>query len=59
LIAPTLLSTERTYFYNSNNATSAFEEENLLREEMQRDLVQQLIRRYRAIKPSTQATETE
>lgn len=57
LVAPTLLSTERTYLYNSNNATSAFEEENLLREEMQRDLVQQLIRRYRAINPSVQATE--
>lgn len=53
----TMLSTERTYLYNSNNATSAFEEEKLLRKEMQRDLIQQIIRRYRAIQPS--ATESE
>jgi len=59
LVAPTLLSTERTYLYNSSNATSAFEEENLLRKEMERDLVQQLIRRYRAIKPSIEVTEAE
>tara|TARA_B110000495_G_scaffold182056_1_gene177282 strand:- start:92 stop:625 length:534 start_codon:yes stop_codon:yes gene_type:complete len=51
LIAPTQLSTEKTYLYNSNNAVSSFEEESLLRQEMQRELVQQLIRRYRAIKP--------
>ncbi|MEH6358533.1 MAG: LPS assembly lipoprotein LptE [Pseudomonadales bacterium] len=52
LIAPTQISTEKTYLYNSNNAVSSFEEESLLREEMQRELVQQLIRRYRAISPT-------
>jgi len=51
LIEPTRLSTEKIYLFNRSNAVSAFEEEHLLREEMQRDLVQQLIRRYRAIKP--------
>ena len=52
LVPPTQLSTKKTYLYDRNNALGAFEEENLLREEMQRDLVQQLIRRYRAIRPS-------
>lgn len=52
LIEPTQLSVEKAYLYNRNNAVSAFEEENLLRQEMQRDLVQQLIRRYRAIQPA-------
>jgi len=59
LVTPTLLRTEKTYLYNSSNATSAFEEEALLRKEMERDLVQQLIRRYRAIKPSIEVTEAE
>lgn len=59
LVPPTQLSTKKTYLYDSNNALSAFEEENLLREEMQRDLVQQLIRRYRAIRPVITTVETE
>ena len=53
LVEPTLISTEKTYLYNRNNAVSSYEEENLLREEMQRDLIQQLIRRYRALSPAT------
>ena len=52
LVAPTQLSTEKTYLYNSNNAVSSSEEEGLLRKEMQRELIQQLIRRYRAINPT-------
>jgi len=59
LVAPTLLSVEKSYLYNSANAVSAYEEESLLRKEMQRDLVQQLIRRYRGIKPATETAETE
>lgn len=52
LVAPTQLNRVKTYLYNSNNAISSFEEENLLREEMQRDLIQQLMRRYRALSNS-------
>ena len=52
LTAPSQLGIEKTYLYNSNNAVSSFEEESLLRQEMQRELVQQLIRRYRAISPT-------
>jgi len=59
VVVPTLLSTEKTYLYNRNNATSAFEEKALLHKEMERDLIQQLIRRYRAIKPSIEVTEAE
>lgn len=59
LIAPTQLSTEKTYLYNSNNAVSSFEEEALLRKEMQRELVQQLIRRYRAISPAVSTVVEE
>lgn len=58
LIAPTLLSVEKSYLYNSTNAVSSYEEEALLRREMQRDLIQQLIRRYRAIKPTVDSDET-
>lgn len=58
LIPQTLLSVEKSYLYNSNNAVSSYEEEALLRREMERDLVQQLIRRYRAIKPTTETTDT-
>jgi len=58
LITPTRLSAEKIYLYNPANAVSSYEEESLLREEMQRELVQQLIRRYRAIKPSAVITST-
>lgn len=57
LIAPTQLSVEKSYLYNSSNAVSSYEEEALLRREMQRDLIQQLIRRYRAIKPTVESVE--
>lgn len=53
LIKPTRISTEKTYLFNRNNAVSAFEEESLLREEMQRDLIQQLTRHYRSLKAAT------
>lgn len=57
LIPPTLLSVEKTYLYNSANAISSYEEEALLRREMERDLIQQLIRRYRGIKPTVETAE--
>ena len=50
LLAPITVSVERTYFFDKNSVASAFEEEQILRKEMQRDLIQQIIRRYRAIK---------
>jgi LPS-assembly lipoprotein len=52
-VHPTRISVEKTYLYNRDNAISAYEEESLLREEMQRDLIQQLLRRYRALQPAT------
>lgn len=59
LIEPTQLNVARTYLYNADNAVSSFEEESLLRKEMQRELVQQLIRRYSAIKPTLTTVEDE
>jgi len=59
LVPPTLLSVEKSYYYNSANSISSYEEEALLRKEMQRELIQQLIRRYRAIKPTTANAEAE
>jgi LPS-assembly lipoprotein len=53
LISPTRLSTDKIHLFNRENAASAFEEESLLRKEMHRELIQQLIRRYRAITPAT------
>lgn len=55
LVEPTSISTEESYLYNSDNAISSYEEESLLREEMQNELIQQLIRRYRALNPATGA----
>lgn len=59
LIGPTKLSTEKIYLYNSSNAVSSFEEESQLRQEMQHELVQQLIRRYRAISSHSPTTVVE
>ncbi len=47
---PTMLSVEKIYLFDSDNVVGSYNEEQLLRHEMQRDLVQQLLRRYRAIK---------
>lgn len=55
LVEPTTISTEESYLYNSDNAISSYEEESLLREEMRKELIQQLIRRYRALNPVTDA----
>lgn len=55
LVEPTAISTEESYLYNSDNAISSYEEESLLRKEMRSELIQQLIRRYRALNPVTDA----
>ncbi|MCF7981656.1 MAG: hypothetical protein K9K86_06700 [Pseudomonadales bacterium] len=48
LFGPDTVSAEKIYLFDPNQVVSAFEEEQLLRQEMQRDLIQQLIRRYQA-----------
>ncbi|NLY12801.1 MAG: hypothetical protein GXZ10_04200 [Gammaproteobacteria bacterium] len=52
---PTLLQdrveVQRTYAYNQDNVTGSGQEEALLREEMRRDLVMQLMMRLQAITP--------
>lgn len=55
LFGPDTVSAEKIYLFDPNKVVSAFEEEQLLRQEMQRDLVRQLIRRYRA----SRTTEAE
>ena len=52
---PTTLSVEKVYLFDSNNVLGSYEEERLLRHEMLRELVQQLLRHYRALK-TTEAT---
>lgn len=47
---PVTLSVEKVYLFDPDNVLGSHEEEQLLRREMQRDLVQQLLRRYRALK---------
>jgi LPS-assembly lipoprotein len=41
---------KKTYYFDQTSVTSAFDEEKILLEEMQHDLIQKIIRRYRAIK---------
>ena len=53
---PTLLQdrieVQRTYAHNQNNVTGSGQEESLLREEMRRDLVMQLMMRLQAVTPT-------
>ncbi len=53
---PTLLQdrieVQRTYAHNQNNVTGSGQEEALLREEMRRDLVMQLMMRLQAVTPT-------
>jgi len=58
LLGPDTISVEKVYLFDPDRVVGAFEEEQLLREEMQRDLITQLIRRYRAAKPS-QANDSD
>lgn len=50
LYGPDTVSAEKIYLFDPNSVVSAFEEEQILRKEMQRDLIQQLMRRYQAAK---------
>lgn len=54
LIAPTKLVAERIYSFDSSSLVGSSEEEELLKEEMRRDLVQQMIRRVDATVRSRQ-----
>ena len=47
ILGPESLQTEKVYVFDRQNVASTYEEEQLLHDEMRRDLVQQLIRRYR------------
>ena len=47
ILGPESLQTEKVYLFDRQNVASTYEEEQLLHDEMRRDLVQQLIRRYR------------
>ncbi len=49
VLSSATVSRQRTYFFDEDRVTSAFEEEKLLIDELQRDLVQQIVRRYRSI----------
>lgn len=46
------IEVQRTYAHNQNNVTGAGQEEALLREEMRRDLVMQLMMRLQAVTPA-------
>lgn len=59
LLGPDKVSAEKIYLFDPDNVVSAFEEEQILRKEMQRDLIQQIIRRYQAIKSPEPAATTE
>ena len=48
LIPPVTISTERTYTFDDQSLESSSEEESLLREEMRRDLSEQVFRRVNA-----------
>lgn len=58
VLGPDKVTAEKIYLFDPENVVSAFEEEQLLRKEMQRDLIQQIIRRYQALK-APEATATE
>lgn len=61
LQGPSQVSAEKVYLFDPNNVVSAYEEEQILRKEMQRDLVQKIMRRYQALRPGeySEATESE
>lgn len=46
------IEVQRTYAHNQNNVTGSGQEESLLREEMRRDLVMQLMMRLQAVTPT-------
>ena len=46
------IEVQRTYAHNQNNVTGSGQEESLLREEMRRDLVMQMMMRLQAVTPT-------
>ena len=52
VLGPDAIDTTRVYVFDENNVASTYEEEQLLISEIQRDLVQQLIRRYQSLSAS-------
>ncbi len=52
ILGPERLETEKVYVFDRLNVASTYEEEQLLRSEMRRDLVAQLIRRYQTVSPA-------
>ncbi len=59
LQGPAQVSAEKVYLFDPNNVVSAYEEEQILRQEMQRDLIQKIIRRYQAVRPGEAATQAD
>ena len=55
LQGPTQVTAEKVYLFDPNNVVSAYEEEQILRQEMQRDLIRKIIRRYQALRPGEAA----
>ena len=55
IAGPEGLLSEKIYVFDQNNVASASQEEQLLRDEMRRELIQQLLRRYRAVTLPTTA----
>ena len=49
LLGPDSIDVTRVYVFDENNVASTYEEEQLLISEIQRDMVQQLIRRYQSL----------
>ena len=54
ILGPERLLVEKVYVFDRLNVASTYEEEQLLRSEMRRDLVQQLIRRYQTASQTRQ-----
>ncbi len=49
IIGPTLVAVERSYALDQTNLIGSYEEEDLLKEEMRRDVIGQIIRRVEAL----------
>jgi LPS-assembly lipoprotein len=54
ILGPERLQVEKVYVFDRLNVASTYEEEQLLRKEMRRDLVRKLIRRYQSVSQTGQ-----
>jgi len=54
---PVRVSSEKTYLFDENNVVAGFEEQQLLREEMIRELIAQIIRRYQSTELAASPSE--